>query len=84
MGVSVSIVTHQSARHLDACLAGVRDQGAAVCEVLVAAPREHLRAADIAQRAGTPMDLSTVYRTLDTLEEHGLVEHVHLGHGATW
>jgi Fur family ferric uptake transcriptional regulator len=54
----------------------------AVCEALAAAPREHLRAADIARRAGTSMDLSTVYRTLDTLEEHGLVEHVHLGHGA--
>ncbi len=25
--------------------------------------------------------LSTVYRTLDTLEEIGVVEHVHLGHG---
>lgn len=25
--------------------------------------------------------LSTVYRTLDTLEELGVVEHVHLGHG---
>src|SRR5262245_12702641 len=28
-----------------------------------------------------PADLASVYRNLDTLEEIGLVEHVHLGHG---
>ena len=27
-------------------------------------------------------DLTTVYRTLDLLEELGLVKHTHLGHGA--
>lgn len=27
------------------------------------------------------IDLTTVYRTLDQLEEIGVVEHVHLGHG---
>ena len=28
------------------------------------------------------MDLSTFYRTLEALEGLGMVEHVHLGHGA--
>ena len=28
-----------------------------------------------------PSDLGSVYRNLDTLEETGLVQHVHLGHG---
>ncbi len=54
-----------------------------VCEILAAAPHEHLRAADIGERAGTRLDLSTVYRTLDALESIGLVEHVHLGPGAS-
>jgi Fur family transcriptional regulator, ferric uptake regulator len=30
----------------------------------------------------TDVDLTTVYRTLDLLEELGLVRHAHLGHGA--
>jgi Fur family ferric uptake transcriptional regulator len=28
------------------------------------------------------VDLTTVYRTVDTLEEIGLLRHTHLGHGA--
>ena len=35
---------------------------------------EHLQ-----QRLG--LELSSVYRNLETLEQHGLVRHVHLGHG---
>lgn len=31
---------------------------------------------------GTSINISTVYRTLDVLEELGLVSHCHLGHGA--
>lgn len=34
------------------------------------------------QRAATGVNLSTVYRTLELLEELGLVTHTHLGHGA--
>ncbi|HKH41556.1 MAG TPA: transcriptional repressor [Solirubrobacterales bacterium] len=30
----------------------------------------------------TPLDLASVYRNLDTLEEHGVVRHFHAGHGA--
>ena len=36
MSVSVSIVTYQSASHIDACLAGVEEQGDLVEEVLIA------------------------------------------------
>ncbi len=34
------------------------------------------------QRTATGVNLSTVYRTLELLEELGLVTHTHLGHGA--
>ncbi len=30
---------------------------------------------------GLDLDLTSVYRNLDVLERHGLVQHVHLGHG---
>lgn len=36
MSVSVSVVTYQSARHVDACLGAVRAQGPSVREILVA------------------------------------------------
>lgn len=58
----------------------------AVCGVLVGSHGEHLSAADIHERtqaaAGAAIDQSTVYRTLDTLEDAGLVTHTHMGHGA--
>lgn len=34
------------------------------------------------QRSAPSINVSTVYRTLDLLEELGLVTHTHLGHGA--
>jgi Fur family ferric uptake transcriptional regulator len=34
------------------------------------------------QRTSAAVNLSTVYRTLELLEELGLVTHTHLGHGA--
>ena len=50
----------------------------------VAAPRPRHAGRDLrrgaADRAG--VNLSTVYRTLELLEELGLVTHAHLGHGA--
>ena len=58
----------------------------AITEVVVAA--EDLSAEEIVnrvQRDHPDVHPSTVYRTLETLEEAGLVEHVHLGHGpARW
>lgn len=41
---------------------------------------DHVTAEDLAAAVGEP-HLSTVYRTLDALEELGVVDHVHLGHG---
>lgn len=34
------------------------------------------------QRTASGVNLSTVYRTLEVLEEVGLVNHAHIGHGA--
>ena len=34
------------------------------------------------QRTSPAVNLSTIYRTLDVLEEVGLVTHAHIGHGA--
>ena len=34
------------------------------------------------QRTAAGVNISTVYRTLELLEELGLVTHTHLGHGA--
>lgn len=57
----------------------------AVCEVLVTDHDRHLTAStlhDLAEtRLGSAIDISTIYRTIEALEEAGLVHHVHLGHG---
>lgn len=49
-----------------------------VLEALFAA-QDPLSAEQLAQHHG--LDLASVYRNLETLERHGLVRHVHLGHG---
>ena len=58
----------------------------AICDVLATSHEEHMSAADILDRAreqaGVGINQSTVYRTLDVLEELGYLHHVHLGHGA--
>jgi Fur family ferric uptake transcriptional regulator len=56
----------------------------AVCRVLVETRGEHLTATELLERieADTPVTLSTVYRTLETLEASGLITHTHLGRGA--
>jgi Fur family ferric uptake transcriptional regulator len=56
----------------------------AICVVLAQSHAEHLDAptihARVAASVETPVDQSTVYRTLDVLEEIGLLSHTHLGH----
>ncbi len=56
-----------------------------VCEVIAASHADHLSAADVYERVrardNTEIDRSTVYRTLDTLEDSGILRHGHLGHG---
>jgi Fur family ferric uptake transcriptional regulator len=56
----------------------------AILETLLGPHSHHLTAEDIAAevRARFPsVDLSTVYRTLDTLEQLGIIDHTHLSHG---
>lgn len=57
-----------------------------VCRVLADSHGEHLTAADILRRTnaegGLSVNQSTVYRTLETLEQRGLIQHTHMGHGA--
>ena len=54
-----------------------------VVHTLFAAERP-LSAEEIAsgEDGGFPVDLASVYRNLETLEELGVVRHVHAGHGA--
>jgi len=58
----------------------------AVCAVVARDHSEHLTAASILEEVrrdpDANADQSTVYRTLDALEEAGLLVHSHLGHGA--
>jgi Fur family transcriptional regulator, ferric uptake regulator len=77
---------------IDGILDRIREHGGRVTSVrraivtaLVEAPDHHITAEDLAARvqaADPEIHLSTIYRTLDTLEELGVVEHVHLGHGS--
>lgn len=57
----------------------------AVCAVIADRHGQHLTAARVLEniRADheTEVNQSTVYRTLDALEESGLLVHSHLGHG---
>jgi Fur family transcriptional regulator, ferric uptake regulator len=74
-------------------LALVREKGGrvtttrrAIIAALLDAPDHHVTAQTLAERvqaAHPDIHASTVYRTLDTLTELGVVEHTHLGHGAT-
>ena len=57
----------------------------AICDVLAESHSEHLDASAIRDRViahgGPKVDQSTVYRTLETLEDAGVLAHSHLGHG---
>ena len=56
----------------------------AVLSALLEGARRHVSAEELAAavHADNPaVHLSTVYRTLDALEQLGVVTHVHLGHG---
>jgi len=76
---------------VDTLLAALRAAGGrvttarrAVLVALVAADGAHVSAEDLATRvqaAHPQVHRSTVYRTLDALEELRVVDHVHLGHG---
>jgi Fur family ferric uptake transcriptional regulator len=79
----------------DDLIAALRDRGLritdarrAVCGVIAHSHGDHLDAATIHDKAttdlGTELDLSTVYRTLEVLEEAGVVRHAHLGEAAVY
>jgi Fur family transcriptional regulator, ferric uptake regulator len=80
---------HLTADQLVASLrtAGLRITAArrAVCQVLATSHDEHLTAADLHARAevvgGIAINPSTIYRTIEALEETGHLHHVHFGHG---
>lgn len=76
----------------DELVASLRDQGLritasrrAICRVLAASHLDHLTASDLGARVeqemGRAVDQSTIYRTLDVLEQAGHLHHVHFGHG---
>lgn len=66
----------------------ITDARRAVCGVIAVAHDEHLDAATIHNRAvvdfDADLDLSTVYRTLEALEEVGAIRHAHLGESAVY
>jgi Fur family ferric uptake transcriptional regulator len=73
--------------------AALRDEGRRITTArrlvieLLARTDEHLTADDLAIRihdAHPEIHLSTVYRTLDSFREWGLLEHVHQPHGASF
>lgn len=59
----------------------------AVCTVIAERHDEHLTAASIFEAvqasSDSDVDIATVYRTLDVLEESGAITHGHIGHGPT-
>ena len=82
------------AGRVDELLGVLRAQGAritasrrAVVEALVHGPH-HATAEDLAalvQRTRPDLHVSTVYRTLESLEQAGIAAHAHMGHGpAVW
>lgn len=76
----------------DELVASLRSQGLritagrrAICGVLAASHLDHLTASDLGARVeqelGKAVDQSTIYRTIDVLEQAGHLHHVHFGHG---
>lgn len=57
----------------------------AICQILAEARDDHLTATDLHHRVegltGSKVDPSTIYRTIDVLEQAGHLRHVHFGHG---
>jgi Fe2+ or Zn2+ uptake regulation protein len=84
------VAQRQSPLDVDTILERLSDGGGrrtaarqAIVEAIVGAG-SHVTADDIAQRVQRrfpSVNISTVYRTLDSLEELGVIDHVHLGHG---
>ena len=78
----------------DSLITVLRDKGMritaprrAICEAIALGHSGHMTAASILDEARdlneAKVDQSTVYRTLEVLEEAGALSHSHLGHGAS-
>jgi len=79
----VSVPAHEIMSRLVAAGGRRTPSRQAIVEVLLSSS-EHLTAEEIAARVQARMPivtLSTVYRTLSALEEIGVLDHTHLGHG---
>ena len=81
---------HDTEPRVEAVLDRLRARGGRVTSqrrAIVAAlftDEHHLtadRVAEVVQERLPDVHLATVYRVLDTLEDEGVLEHVHLGHG---
>jgi Fe2+ or Zn2+ uptake regulation protein len=70
-------------RRLRAAGGRITSSRRAVLEALVTSPHhpDAETLATAARRIDPNVHLATVYRTLDTLEQLGVISHVHLGHG---
>jgi len=76
---------------VEAIIDKIRDRGGratdarrAIIGILISSAQSHLSAEDIVSQVNLQhpdVAESTIYRTLSTLEELDVVEHVHLGHG---
>lgn len=73
-------------------LDALRRQGRRITEprrqviAVLAGTSEHLTVEDVYERVAEQVDgihLATIYRTVEALIEAGLIDHVHLPHGAT-
>jgi Fur family ferric uptake transcriptional regulator len=87
--VEVDGTTHNPTERADRVVQHLRAQGERITTSrrviieLLASTDEHLTVegvADRVQEVHPEIHLSTVYRTLETLEQWGVVEHVHRGH----
>jgi Fur family transcriptional regulator, ferric uptake regulator len=80
-------VERRSFADIDEVLRLLRDAGhrvSAPCRLVLRelfAAEGPLSAQDIADRAGLPLEKTSVYRNLERLESLGVIRHVHLGHG---
>ncbi|MEL6893078.1 MAG: Fur family transcriptional regulator [Actinomycetota bacterium] len=81
--MGVDVTTEEVLQQMRAAGGRVTAQRRAVLDAL-AATQPHPSVEDVAayvQRSDPDIHLSTVYRTLNTLTEIGVVSHVHLDHG---
>ena len=81
---SSKAATHEVLQRLRAAGCRVTVPRRAVVEALLQSGHDHITADELAKRVRTrypDIHRATVYRTLDILQEAGVISHVHMGHG---